>query len=83
MRFVEPHAHIDGVDILNFIYYNLLPHPSFQVERMGGVFFVKFVIAIPSLIVVLKPLFHLPSQCGKVGGEFFLLKVFKQYFKVL
>jgi hypothetical protein len=36
---VEPHAHIDGGDILNFIYYyNLLPHPSSQVERMGGVF---------------------------------------------
>jgi hypothetical protein len=30
---VEPHAHISGSDILNFIYYNLLPHPSFQVER--------------------------------------------------
>ncbi len=40
---VEPHAHIDGVGILNFINYNLLPHPSshlsFQVERMGGVRF--------------------------------------------
>jgi hypothetical protein len=35
---VEPHAHIDGGDILNFVYYNLLPHPSSQVERMGGVF---------------------------------------------
>jgi hypothetical protein len=38
---VELHAHIDGVDILNFIYYNLLPHPSShpssQVERMVGV----------------------------------------------
>ncbi len=58
---VELHAHIDGVDILNFTYYNLLPHPSShpssQVERMVGVqfFLVKFVIAIPSLIVVLKP----------------------------
>jgi hypothetical protein len=36
---VEPHAHIDGVDILNFSYYNLLPHPSSEMERMGGVFF--------------------------------------------
>ncbi len=45
---VEPHAHIDGSDILKFIYYNFLPHPSFQVERMGGVSFVKFVITIPS-----------------------------------
>jgi hypothetical protein len=34
---VGPHAQIDGSDILNF-FYNLLPHPSFQVERMGGVF---------------------------------------------
>jgi hypothetical protein len=24
----EPHAHIDGANILNFTYYNLLPHPS-------------------------------------------------------
>ncbi len=35
---VEPHAHIDGGDILNFSYYNLLPQPSSRVERMGGVF---------------------------------------------
>jgi len=34
---VELHAHIDGVKILNFIYYNLLFHASSQVERMGGV----------------------------------------------
>jgi hypothetical protein len=39
---VEPHAHIDGGDVLNFTYYyNLLPHPSSQVERMGGVFFCQ------------------------------------------
>ncbi len=38
---VEPHAQIDGGDILNF-FYNLLPHPSFQVERMGGVFYCQF-----------------------------------------
>jgi hypothetical protein len=39
---VEPHTHIDGNDILNFTYYyNLLPHPSSQVERMGGVFFCQ------------------------------------------
>jgi hypothetical protein len=80
---VEPHANIDGGDILNIIYYNLLPHPSFQVEKMGGVFFVNFVIIIPSLIVVFKPLLHLPSLCEKVGGEFFLLKVSKQYLKAL
>jgi hypothetical protein len=36
---VEPHAHIDGGDILNFLCYNLLPHPSFQVDTMGAVFF--------------------------------------------
>jgi len=35
---VEPHAQIDGGDVWNF-FYNLLPHPSFQVERMGGVCF--------------------------------------------
>jgi hypothetical protein len=36
---IEPHAHIDGGDIaieLHLLY--LLPHPSSQVERMGGVF---------------------------------------------
>ncbi len=39
---VELHAHIDGGDILKFTYYyNLLPHLSFQVERMGGVFFCQ------------------------------------------
>ncbi len=38
---VEPHAQIDGSDILNFL-YNLLPHPSSQVERMGEVFFCQF-----------------------------------------
>jgi hypothetical protein len=36
---VEPHAHIDGGDILNCTYYyNLLPHPSSQVERVGAIF---------------------------------------------
>ncbi len=81
---VEPHPHNEGGDILNFTYRNLLPHPSSQVERMGGVFFfVKFVIAIPSLVVVLKPLPHLPSPCEKVGGAFFLLRVSRQYLKVL
>ncbi len=35
---VELHAQIDEGDILHF-FYNLLPHPSSQVERMGGVFF--------------------------------------------
>jgi hypothetical protein len=38
---VELHAQIDGGDILNF-FYNLMPHPSFQVERMGRVFFCQF-----------------------------------------
>jgi hypothetical protein len=38
---VEPHAQIDGGDILNF-FYNLLPHPSFKVERMGGGFFCQY-----------------------------------------
>jgi hypothetical protein len=38
---VELHAQIDGGDILNFL-YNLFPHPSSQVERMGGVFFCQF-----------------------------------------
>jgi hypothetical protein len=56
-------------EILNLT-YNLLPHPSFLLERMGGVFFGKFAIAIPSLIVVLNLLPHLPSPCEKVGGAF-------------
>ncbi len=77
---VKPHTHIDGANILNFTYYNILPHPSFcpssQVERMGGglVLFVKFMIAIPSLIMVLKLLPHLLSPCEKVGGAFFGLE---------
>jgi hypothetical protein len=50
---VEPHAQIDGGDVLNFL-YNLLPHPSFQVEKMGGVF---FFLTIPSLILLLNPTF--------------------------
>jgi hypothetical protein len=43
---------------------------------MGGVFFVKFVIAIPSLVVVfIKPLLAPPSfSMEKVGGAFFLFK---------
>jgi len=70
---VEFHAHNEGGDILNFTYCNLLPRPSSQVEKMGGVFFfVKFVIAIPLVVVVFKPLPHLPSPCEKVGwGIFF------------
>jgi hypothetical protein len=32
---IEPHTQIDGNDILNFL-YNLLPHPSSQVEKEGG-----------------------------------------------
>jgi hypothetical protein len=40
---VEPHAQIDGGGILN-LFYNLLPHPSSQVERMGGIFFVNFFL---------------------------------------
>jgi hypothetical protein len=74
---VELHAHMDGGDILNFIYNNLLLHPSSQKEKMGGVFLVKFFIAIPSLIVVFKPLLHLPFPCEKVSRECFLLKVFR------
>jgi len=65
--------HIDGGDILNFTYYyNLSPHPSFQVEKMGGIFLkVKVVIVISFLNVVLKPLPHLPFPCEKLGGAFF------------
>jgi hypothetical protein len=47
---VEPHAQIDGNDILNFL-YNLLPHPSFQVDGWGlfcqffcGNTFVNYVL---------------------------------------
>jgi len=38
---VELHAHNEGGNILNFIYCNLLAHPSSQVEKMGGVFFLS------------------------------------------
>jgi hypothetical protein len=59
---VELHAHIDGGDIaIELDLLQLLPHPSFQMERMGEVFFVKSVFATPSLIVVLKPLHAPPS----------------------
>ncbi len=37
---VEPHVQIDGSDILN-LFYNLLPHPSSQMERMGAIFFYQ------------------------------------------
>jgi len=42
-EYIEPHAQIDGSDILNFL-YNLLPHPSFQVEMMSGVFFLSILL---------------------------------------
>lgn len=58
---VQPHVEDEG-DILNFI-YNYLPHPSSQVKRTGGFSFVKILVAIPSLIMVLKPLPHLPFPC--------------------
>jgi hypothetical protein len=68
---VQPHVEIDGNDISNFISHNYLPHPSFQVERMGEIFFVKIFVTIPSFIVALKPLIHLFFPCEKVGGAFF------------
>jgi hypothetical protein len=37
---------------------------------MGGFFLVKFLVAIPLLIVVFKHLPHLPSPCERVGGFF-------------
>jgi len=40
---VETHDQIDGSDILN-LFYNLLPNPSSQVERMGGIFFCQFFL---------------------------------------
>jgi hypothetical protein len=39
---VEPHVESHGGDILNFTYYNQLPHPSSQVEKMDGVFSCQF-----------------------------------------
>jgi len=71
---IELHAQIDGGDILNF-FYNLLPHPFFQAEKMGGVFFVKFFFAIPLLILFLKPhcwptfLFPVKRWVGHFFGE--------------
>jgi len=53
---------------LNLI-FNLFAHPSSLFDKMGGVFLGKFAIAIPSLIMVLKNLPHLPSTC-EVGGAF-------------
>jgi hypothetical protein len=41
-------------------------------DRWG--FFVKFVITIPSIIVVPKLLPHFPFPCEKVGGGFFFSK---------
>ncbi len=70
---VIKHVDIDASDILNLT-YNLLPYTFFLFERMGGFFFCQFVIAIPSLIVVLKLLPHLPSPCEKVGVAFFWSK---------
>jgi len=82
---VVPHVDIDEGEILNFTYYNSLFHPSSQVEKMGQVFFffVNFLVAIPSLIVVSKLLPHLPSPCEKVGGALFWVKVCRQYLKAL
>jgi hypothetical protein len=67
---VEPHAHIGGSDILNFTYYNLLPHPLFKWKRWVGFFWVNFFFVIPSIIVVFKPLPHLLSHMEKVVGHF-------------
>ncbi len=78
---VQPHVEIDGGDILNFTSCNYLPHPSSQVEKMGGVFFVKFFVAIPSLIVVLKPLHHLPSSCERACGAFFWGSIIQAIFQ--
>jgi hypothetical protein len=70
---VEPHAQIDGSDILSFL-YNLLPHPSSKVEDGWGFFFVNFVVVIPSLILLFKPhlyptfLLHVREQVGLFFG---------------
>jgi hypothetical protein len=74
---VVPHVDIEG-EILSFTYYNSLPHPSFQVEKIGGVvFFINILVAILSLIVVLKLLPHLPFQCETMRCAFFGVKVYK------
>jgi hypothetical protein len=36
---IEPYGHIEGGDILNFTYYNLLPYLPFPCEKVGGAFF--------------------------------------------
>jgi hypothetical protein len=69
---VQPHIEFYGGDILNFISYNYLPHPSSQVEKMGGVFLVKNFVALFSLIVVLELLLHLVHVRGWVGHFFFV-----------
>ncbi len=40
---LESHVESHGGDILNLTYYNQLPHPSSQVERMDGFFLGQFV----------------------------------------
>ncbi len=74
---VTTHADIDTSDILNLIYYNVLAHPSSQVKRMREVFFVNFVISTSSLIIIFRPLPHLPSPCEKVHGAFFGVRIYR------
>ncbi len=63
---IEPHAQIDGSDILNFI-YNLLP-------KVGVFFLVNCFVAIPLLIIFLKPhlcptfLLHMKRWVGHFFG---------------
>ncbi len=68
---VEFHAQIDGGDIVYLIIINCRTHPL-QLRGWVGFFFVKFVITIPSLLVVLK---HFPTppsfSMEKVGRAFF------------
>ncbi len=42
---VIKHVDMDACDILNLI-YNLLPYPSFLLEKMVGLFFGKFAIVL-------------------------------------
>jgi len=52
---VKLHAQIGGGDILYLIIINCPTHPLY-LKGWVGFLFVKFVIVIPSLIMVFKPL---------------------------
>jgi hypothetical protein len=65
---VKLQAYIDGGDTLNSLI--IIYHPTHLLKLKG----CHFVITMPSLIVVFKPLPHRPSPCDEVVGNFFCSK---------